>query len=75
MCIRDRSKVTYCISDNTSISRTHAKIVHRGGKTYLVDLNATNGTLLNGVKVTGAQVELKSGDRITLADEDFTYHA
>lgn len=72
---RERSRVDYCISDNTNVGRAHAKIIHRGGTAYLVDMNATNGTFLNNVKVSGTQVALKNGDKITLADEDFTYNA
>lgn len=72
---RERSRVDYCISDNTNVGRAHAKIIHRGGTAYLVDMNATNGTFLNNVKVSGTQVALKDGDKITLADEDFTYNA
>lgn len=71
---RERSRVDYCISDNTNIGRAHAKILNRGGTAYLVDMNATNGTFLNNVKVSGTQVALKNGDKITLADEDFTYN-
>lgn len=72
---RERSRVDYCISDNTNIGRAHAKILSRGGTSYLVDLNATNGTFLNSVKVSGTQVALKDGDKITLADENFTFNA
>lgn len=72
---RERSRVDYCISDNTNVGRAHAKIIHRGGTAYLVDMNATNGTFLNNVKVSGTQVALKNGDKITLADEEFTYNA
>lgn len=70
---RERSRVDYCISDNTNVGRAHAKILNRGGAAYLVDMNATNGTFLNSVKVSGTQVALKNGDKITLADEDFTF--
>ena len=71
---RERSRVDYCINDNTNVGRAHAKILNRGGTAYLVDMNATNGTFLNNVKVSGTQVALKNGDKITLADEDFTYN-
>jgi pSer/pThr/pTyr-binding forkhead associated (FHA) protein len=73
---RERKRVDYCISDNTSISRMHAKLVVRNGQTYLVDMNAANGTFLNGSKAAPYQeMALKDGDKITLAAEDFTYHA
>lgn len=70
---RERSRVDYCISDNTNVGRAHAKILNRGGTAYLVDMNATNGTFLNSVKVSGTQAALKNGDKITLADEEFTF--
>lgn len=71
---RERKSVNYCISDNTSISRSHVRLTVRNGVTYLADLNAANGTYVNGVKAAPRQeIALKSGDKITLADEDFEY--
>ena len=71
---RERRRVVYCIEGNTAIGRQHAKFVVRDGVTYLVDLNATNGTFLNGVKCTpNAEMPLKNGDTVTLADDDFEY--
>lgn len=71
---RERNKVTYCISDNTSIGRTHAKVVVRNGTSYLVDLNSTNGTFVNGVKASPNQeVPLKNGDKVVFADETFEF--
>ncbi len=71
---RERSKVSYCISDNSSISRVHARFVVRGGNTYIVDNKAANGTFVNGVKLReGNETELKDGDKISLADEKFTF--
>ncbi len=71
---KERSRVNYCITDNTSISRTHARFTGRGGMTYITDLKTTNGTFLNGVKIQPNQEkQLKNGDRIALADEEFTF--
>ena len=71
---RERKSVNYCIADNSSISRTHVRLTVRGGVTYLCDLNAANGTFVNGVKAMPRQeVALKNGDKITLADEDLEY--
>ncbi len=73
---RERKRVNYCVSDNTSISRVHAKFVVRNGVTYLVDLNAANGTFLNGTKAAAHQeMALKDGDKIMLADESFLFKA
>lgn len=71
---RERKSTNYCISDNSSVSRTHARLSVRGGVTYLTDMNTANGTFVNGVKVMPRQeIALKSGDKITLADEDLEY--
>lgn len=71
---RERKSVNYCISDNTSISRNHAKLVVRNGVTYLVDLGGANGSFVNGVKAAPRQeVALKNGDKVTLADEELEY--
>ncbi len=73
---KELSKVNYCVSDNTSISRTHARFSGRGGVTYITDLKTTNGTFLNGVKLQPNQENpLKNGDKISLADEEFTFSA
>lgn len=71
---RDRKSVNFCIADNTSISRNHVRLTVRNGVTYLTDLNAANGTFVNGVKAMPRQeIALKNGDKITLADEDLEY--
>lgn len=71
---RERKGVNYCIADNSSISRNHVRLTVRGGTTYLTDLNAANGTFVNGVKVMPRQeIALKNGDKITLADEDLEF--
>ena len=73
---RERKGVNFCISDNSSISRNHVRLTVRGGVTYLTDLNAANGTFVNGVKVTPRQeIALKNGDKITLADEDLEFRS
>lgn len=73
---RERSRVDYCISDNTAVGRLHAIIVNRGGSAYVVDQNSTNCTFVNSVRATANQeVRINSGDKITFADEEFTYNA
>lgn len=71
---KERSKVDFCIPDNTSISRTHARIVCRGGAYYIVDNNSTNFTFVNGNKINpGQEVKINSGDIIKLSDEEFEF--
>lgn len=71
---RERKTSNYCIADNSSISRSHVTLIARGGVTYLMDMNAANGTYVNGVKVMANQeVALKNGDIIKLSDEEFEF--
>ena len=71
---KELSKVNYCVSDNTSISRTHVRFTNKGGVTYVTDLKTTNGTFLNGVKLQPNQeTVLNNGDKLSLSDEEFTY--
>jgi hypothetical protein len=46
-----------------SISRRHAQFEYVGGTYILTDLNSTNGTYINGVRIT--QRALEPGDEIT----------
>lgn len=50
---------------DSNVSRYHAEIELRGGEYCLIDLNSSNGTAVNGQKVTG-EVYLKNGDEIVL---------
>ena len=73
---KDRSKVSYCIDNNATVSRSHARIVKSGDKASIVDLGSKNGTFVNGVKCSAnVAVTLNSGDKITLSDEEFTFEA
>jgi DNA-binding NtrC family response regulator len=49
-----------------TVSRLHARIEVSERGTYLFDLDSTNGTFVDGVRVTGA--ELRPGARIALGD-------
>lgn len=49
------------------LSRRHARIIMREGRHFLEDLNSTNGTTLNGRRVTETEA-LQDGDEIDLAE-------
>lgn len=51
--------------NDSNVSRYHAEIEFRDGEFCLIDLNSSNGTAVNGVKVSG-ETYLKPGDQITL---------
>ncbi len=46
------------------VSKLHAAIDRRDGRTFLVDLGSTNGTVLNGRPLRGKEAEIHDGDRI-----------
>lgn len=72
---KERSRVNYCISDNTSVSRCHARIIRKGAQYFVTDMNSTNYTFVNGVKVMpGQETQLNNGDIVRFADEDFEFH-
>lgn len=73
---KEKRRVNYCISDNNSISRTHAKIIARGNSHYIVDMNSTNFTFVNGIKLSAGQEQLlNDGDKIKFSDEEFEFKA
>lgn len=51
--------------NDSNVSRYHAEIEVRGSEYCLIDLNSSNGTTVNGVKVAG-EAYLKPGDKILL---------
>lgn len=61
---RRQGQATLVFSDR-SMSGRHARIATARGRFLLADLNSTNGTFLNGVKVS-EPVELNDGDRIKM---------
>lgn len=71
---KERNKVDYCITNNGSVSRQHANIIYRNGQYFIVDLNSTNSTYVNGQTITpNTEVKLNPNDRIKLADEEFMF--
>lgn len=72
---KDKSRVHYCIADNPSVSRCHAKIRRQGTEYYLSDMKSTNLTYLNNrALMPGEEMELTDGDSIRFSNEEFTFH-
>ena len=60
-----RSSITeLCYPDDSGLSRQHLAFEKQGDDWLIRDLGSKNGTLLNGVRISSAQV-LKPGDRVT----------
>lgn len=72
---KDSLHVDYCIKDNRTISRQHAIIRMSKDGIYLEDCGSTNGTWLNGNKVTSENAQvLRDGDVIKLSNDEFVFH-
>ncbi|MBW1809013.1 MAG: Flp pilus assembly complex ATPase component TadA [Deltaproteobacteria bacterium] len=50
-----------------NVSKKHARIVERDGKVVILDLKSTNGTLVNGKRISGPQV-VRQKDEIQVGD-------
>ncbi|MCS7209031.1 MAG: FHA domain-containing protein [Fimbriimonadales bacterium] len=51
--------------NDMGVSRTHAQIVRQGDQTLIEDLGSTNGTYVNGVRIS-APTPIKPGDTLQL---------
>ena len=61
------------ISFNPSISREHCLISLIKGAFYIKDTNSTNGTFLNGQRLSPDEIRpLTNGDRVMFSDMEFT---
>jgi predicted component of type VI protein secretion system len=54
--------------NDAEVSRRHARLTFQGGKYVLEDMGSTNGTFVNGQRLTGPRV-LKSGEVISLGEQ------
>ena len=57
-----------------NVSKRHARIVLKDGKFIIVDLKSTNGTYVNGRKITSPLV-VKDSDKIYIGDFIREIHA
>lgn len=51
-------------------SSIHARLFNREGRTFVEDMNSTNGTLLNDAELKG-EAELLDGDVLRIGDTEF----
>lgn len=72
---KERRRVNYCISDNTSVSRYHAVITKKGSDYYITDQKSSNFTFVNGVQLSPYnETLLTDRSTIKLSDEEFEFH-
>jgi predicted amidophosphoribosyltransferase len=61
--------------EDGGVSRRHALLGHDQGAWYVVDLDSTNGTYVNGAEVAPqVRVPVQDGDRIGLGDAEVVLH-
>lgn len=71
----ERKYVDYWVNDNSTVSRSHADIITREKRYFIIDLNSTNKTYVDGRAIpVEKEVELFDGTRVRLSNEDFVFH-
>ena len=71
---KEKSYVDYFVQNNNAVSRSHADIITRGTKYYIIDLNSKNRTWVNGQFIPPQyEIEIFNNDRIKLANEEFIF--
>ncbi|MGC4043696.1 MAG: FHA domain-containing protein [Armatimonas sp.] len=64
------------LTGDAFISGTHAKVVYENGSYKVIDLGSTNGTKVNGQKLTpNVPVALADGDAVQLGQTNFLFRA
>ena len=60
------------VIENLAVSKAHARIVNQDGAYFIEDLNSTNGTYLNKIRVT--KKDLKNNDIIIIGKHSLEIH-
>jgi pSer/pThr/pTyr-binding forkhead associated (FHA) protein len=66
-----RAKDNDIVIDNLSVSRNHARIRRQGNSYVLTDLNSSNGTFVNKVRIT--KTEILDGDVIAIGKHQIEF--
>jgi len=72
---KEKKFCDYFVADNNAVSRSHADIITREKRYYIVDLNSTNKTYVdNRVIPVEIEMEIFSGAKLKLANEEFVFY-
>ena len=72
---KERKYVDYCIEGNSAVSRSHASIIYKENKYFVVDTNSTNHTYVDGERIdSNTEVKIKHGTKLRFANEEFEFH-
>lgn len=70
---KEERQADVCIAQDV-ISRVHARIQKEEGEYYIIDLDSTNGTYINGRKLIGTEkVKLQQGDHVSFANVEYIF--
>lgn len=70
---KKREEADYILEDR-SVSRIHARILEEDGHIYLEDLNSTNGTFKNGLRMQPYEKRrLEKGDELRFGKVEYTF--
>ena len=70
---KNAARVNYVITANNTVSRIHCKLVRTKTGYTVTDLNSSNGTFLNGKRLSPeVPVELHNGDLLRLSNVEFS---
>jgi ribosomal protein L37E len=72
---KEKSFCDYFVANNNAISRSHADIISKEGRYYIIDHNSTNKTYVDDRVIPVKQeVEIFSGTKVKLANEEFVFY-
>ena len=63
-----RDSTNTIVINDAEVSRRHSRLTFQGGKYVIEDLGSTNGTFVNGQRLSGPVV-LKAGDMISFGEQ------
>ena len=69
---KSKDRVNGVIIGNPAVSRVHCKILYQNGTYFIVDMGSSNGTFLNGKRVSATEpLPIQNGSRIRIANIEF----
>ena len=66
---RDKISCTMLIENDKSVSRKHCQFFCKAGRCYVKDLGSSNGTVLNGEKISEVK-QIKVGDHLKIGGKE-----
>ena len=72
---KEKSYVDYFVTNNIAVSRSHADIITRGTRYFVIDLNSKNHTYINNQELPiHIETEIHDGDHLKLGNEEFVFN-